>query len=219
MSKIKAIAPPNLILAPTEYSQIRDEQLNNELRLYFNRLNTYLNVLQDSSGGSSLSMPHIAASSNVDQYASGNNVPTLVLWDSLDSGEGFTLNSDNTATALEDGIYNIDFGIQLANTDNTLHNAKLWLRVDNEDVPRSSVVFTMPARKSAGVPFLLLGSTSLTFEILAGQKIGLYWVTEQAYESGVQDGVYLWYEAATTTPYVSPATPSAIGAITFVSRA
>jgi len=218
MSKIKAVASPNLILAPTEYSQIRDEQLNNELRLYFNRLNTYLNVLQDSSGGSSLSMPHIAASSNVDQYASGDDVPTLVLWDTLDSGEGFTLNSDNTATALEDGIYNIDFGIQLANTDNTLHNAKLWLRVDNEDVPRSSVVFTMPARKSAGVPFLLLGSTSLTFEILAGQKIGLYWVTEQAYESGVQDGVYLWYEAATTTPYVSPATPSAIGAITFVSR-
>ena len=76
----------------------------------------------------------------------------------------------------------------------------------------------MPARKSAGVPSLLLAYSSEVFSVEAGQSFALYWATERAYESGVQDGVYLWYEPATTTPYASPATPSAIGSITFVSR-
>ena len=76
----------------------------------------------------------------------------------------------------------------------------------------------MPARKSTGVPSLLLAYSSIVFSVEAGQNFALYWETEKAYESGVTDGVYLWYEPATTTPYASPATPSAIGSITFVSR-
>ena len=218
MAKINAVVAPNLIIAPETYSQSREEQLNNELRLYFNRLNTYLNTLQDTSGGAGLSLPHIAAEYSADQFADGDDTPTLVLWDSAPSLQGFILNADGTATALEDGVYKIDYGLQLANTHNATHDAKIWLQVNGSDVPRSSVVFTMPARKSAGVPSLLLAYSSIVFSVEAGQKIGLWWATERAYESGVQDGVYLWYEAATTSPYVSPATPSAIGSITFVSR-
>ena len=218
MAKINAVVAPNLIIAPETYSQSREEQLNNELRLYFNRLNTYLNTLQDTSGGAGLSLPHIAASNNDDQIADGDDTPTKVLWDTAESAEGFTLNANSTATAQFTGVYKIDYGLQLANTHNATHDAKIWLQVNGSDVPRSSVVFTMPARKSAGVPSLLLAYSSIVFSVEAGQKIGLWWATERAYESGVQDGVYLWYEAATTSPYVSPATPSAIGSITFVSR-
>jgi hypothetical protein len=218
MAKIKAIAAPNLILASDNYSKTREDQLNNELRLYFNRLNTYLNALADTEGGSELSFPHIAASHNADQEATGDDTPTKVLWDTLESGSGFTLNADNTATAQHTGIYKIDYGLQLANTANALHDTKVWLEVNGVQVPRSSVVFTMPARKSSGVPSLLLAYSSIVFSVEAGQSFALYWATDQAYEAGVIDGVYLWYEAATTTPYVSPATPSAIGSITFVSR-
>jgi hypothetical protein len=35
---INSVTPPNLIAAPEEYSKNREEQLANELRLYFNRL-------------------------------------------------------------------------------------------------------------------------------------------------------------------------------------
>ena len=218
MAKIKAVAAPNLILAPETYSQSREEQLNNELRLYFNRLNTYLNTLQDSSGGSGLSMPHIAAEYSADQFAAGDNTPTLVLWDNAPSLQGFTLNPDGTATALEDGVYKIDYSLQFANTENVALDAQVWLKVNNEDVSGSSSIFTLPARKSAGVFSYVVGYSSVVFEILAGQSLGLWWAVEQAYESGVQDGLYMYHQDAITSPYSAPSNPSAIGSITFVSR-
>jgi len=55
------------------------------------------------------------------------------------------------------------------------------------------------------------------FEVAAGDEIELYWATEQAYDAGVQDGVYIFSDVAQTTPYVRPAIPSAIGSITWVS--
>lgn len=218
MAKINAVAAPNLIIAPDTYSQSREEQFNNELRLYFNRLNTYLNTLQDTSGGAGLSLPHIAAEYSADQFADGDNTPTLVLWDSAPSLQGFILNADGTATALEDGVYKIDYSLQFANTENVALDAQVWLQVNSEDVVGSSSIFTLPARKSAGVYSYIVGYSSIVFEILAGQKVGLWWAAEQAYESGVQDGLYMYHQDAITSPYNAPSNPSAIGSITFVSR-
>lgn len=218
MAKIKAVAAPNLIIAPETYSMSREEQLNNELRLYFNRLNTYLNTLADGSGGSGISNPHISASYNADQYATADDTPTLALWDTVETLQGFTLNPDGTATALEAGVYKIDYSLQLANTENVALDTRVWLKVNNENVARSSTIYTLPARKSAGVYSYSVAYSSVTFEILAGQKIGLWWATEQAYESGVQDGIFMYYQGGITSPYSAPANPSAIGSIAFISR-
>jgi hypothetical protein len=46
----------------------------------------------------------------------------------------------------------------------------------------------------------------------------LYWATEQAYDSGVQDGIYLEAIAAQTSPYALPETPSAYGLIQYIGR-
>ena len=218
MAIARTTKAPNLVLSEKEYLKNNEEQFRNQLRIYFNQIDTLSQELLIGEGGSNLSFPHIAASHNAGQEAGGDDTPTKVLWDTAESISGFTLNADSTATAQQTGVYKIDFGLQLANTDNALHDTKIWLQVDGSDVPRSSIVFTTPARKSAGVPSLVLAYSSIVFSVEAGQNFALYWATERAYESGVQDGVYLWYEAATTSPYVSPATPSAIGSITFVSR-
>jgi hypothetical protein len=46
----------------------------------------------------------------------------------------------------------------------------------------------------------------------------LYWATNQAYDtSPATDGVYIEHLAAQSVPYARPATPSALGSITFVS--
>ena len=144
MAKINAVAAPNLIIAPDTYSQSREEQLNNELRLYFNRLNTYLNTLQDTSGGAGLSLPHIAAEYSADQFADGDDTPTLVLWDSAPSLQGFILNADGTATAVEDGVYKIDYSLQFANTANVALDAQVWLQVNSENVAGSSSILHYP---------------------------------------------------------------------------
>jgi len=210
---------PNLVLPTKDYVVNSEEQFRNQLRLYFNTLDAVTQGLLDPNGGSALSFPHIAASDSTDQVAGGDDTPTVVKWNTLDSGLGWTLNSPGSATAQYDGVYTIRYSLQFANTENAVHDAAVWLQVNGTDVPRSTTNFSVPARKSAGVYSYVCGYSEATFSVVAGDEIELYWATDQAYESGVQDGIYIYADAGQSTPYTRPAIPSAIGSITFVSRA
>jgi hypothetical protein len=166
-----------------------------------------------------LNAPYIAASDSTDQYADADNDPTIVKWDSADEINGFTLNVNNTATVSISGVYKIDFSIQLANTDNAQHDAFVWLQENGTVIPNSSSRFTIPARKSAGVPSYVVAYSSIVFVATPDDEIGLWWATEKAYNpTGPVDGVYIEHLPAQTSPYVRPANPSAVGSITFVSR-
>lgn len=218
---VKRFAPPALPFPPQEYSRLAATDEVRVLRLYFNLLDQYLNELNDALNGGEIgggiAFPHIAASDSGDQLAGGDDTPTAVTWDTLDSGYLWTLNSPGSATAQVPGIYKITYSLQFANTDNAQHDATCWLKVNNVDVPNSTTTFTLQARKSAGVPSFVCGYSEVTFEMAAGDEMELYWATEQAYEAGVQDGVYIFSDTAQTSPYARPAIPSAIGSIVWVS--
>ena len=210
---------PNLLIAPTEYQQRYLDQLTNALRLYFNQIDNGLSSLFSNTGGAGLSLPHIAASDSTDQITADANTPTVIKWDTLESGNGFTLNSPGSATALVSGIYKITYSLQFVNTDNDIHNAAVWLKVNNIDVPRSTTVFTLQARKSGGVYNFLCGYSEVVFSLEAGDELELYWAADAAFRvSPARDGIYIEALAAQTSPYARPAVPSAIGSITFVSR-
>lgn len=212
---------PNLPIGPVDYSQQYTDQLTNALRLYFSQNDNDWFALLGRIGGKYLEFPHVSASNTTDQYADGTNDPTIVEWNVLESGLGFTLNIDNTATANQSGVYKIDYSLQFANTDNASHDVVVWLEVTNgstSQVPRSASKFTLPARKSAGVYAYVVAYSSVTFQVNAGDKIALWWATNQAYNPvGPVEGVYMEYIAAQTTPYAHPEIPSAAGSITFVS--
>ena len=206
-------------MAPVQYARQHFDVFNNVLRLYFNRIDGVFTNLFGVLGGKYIENPHIAASDNTDQYASNDNVATLVKWDTLDSAAGFTLNLSGTATASQSGVYKIDYRLQFTNTDNAQHDVYVWLEVNTVSVAGSSSRFTVLARNSAGVYGFTVAYSSVTFTINAGDEIALYWATEKAYKSmGPVNGIYMEHIAAQTTPYVRPANPSAVGSITFVSR-
>jgi hypothetical protein len=210
---------PNLLIAPTNYQQQYIDQLNNALRLYFNQIDNGLGALFSGTGGSSLSLPFIAASDSTDQLATASNTATVVKWNTLEGGNGFTLNAPGSATALVSGVYKITYSLQLTNTDNAAHDAAVWLKINNVDVPRSTTIFTVPARKSAGVFSYVCAYSEVVFSLEAGDEMELYWATNQAYDtSPATDGVYIEHLPVQTVPYARPATPSALGSITFVSR-
>jgi hypothetical protein len=213
---IRSTVAPSLPIAMTDYSQQYTDQYSNILRLYFNQLDNFTRALTISSGGSALTFPHIAASDTTDQYATASDTATLVAWDTGESILGFTLVS-GAAIAEYSGIYKITFSLQFANTDNAIHDASVWLRVNNVDVARSATNFSVPARKSAGVPSYVCGYSEAVFTINAGDSIKLYWATDQAATSGGGTGIYIYADAAQVAPYARPAIPSAIGSITFVS--
>lgn len=218
--KTFAIRPPkapNLPIAPVEYSQPYQDILLNALRLYFNQIDNFAQPFTQQNGGAYLQFPFIAAYHYPDQYATATNTPTITLWSAQAGGSGFTLNANNTATAQFTGDYKITYSLQLANNDNAAHDAIVWLRVNGVDVTNSSTIFTVGARKSAGVPTYVTAYSEVVFPLNAGDNVGLWWGTNQAASSGGATGVWMYAQAAQTTPMPYPETPSAIGSITFVS--
>lgn len=210
---------PNLPIAPAEYEARFHEQFTNILRLYFNSIDNFTGALSSTAGGGSLQFPYIAAEDSTTQYASGDSIPTVVKWNTLTSGNSFTLNIDNTATALVSGVYKIDYSLQFANTDNTAHDVHVWVQVNGGLVAGSTSKFSLPARKSAGVYTYLVAYSSVVFEIQAGDSFKLWWETSKAYNPvGPVNGVFMDYIPAQTSPHARPSAPSAVGSITFVSR-
>lgn len=209
---------PALPLAERNYSRDTNNRFSNILRLYFNQIDSVVGGLLGTNGGQYLQFPHVAASDSTNQYAAGDNTPTLVAWNTLETISGFTL-SAGYVTAGAPGIYKVDYSLQLTNTDNASHDVFVWLQTNGTIVPGSSSRFTVPARKSIGNNGYLVAYSSVEFEINSADEIRLWWATEKAYNTvGPVDGVYMEALPAQTTPYVRPSNPSAVGSINYVSR-
>lgn len=208
---------PAFPFAPVEYDRGYSDTTHNILRQYFNTLdNINAQLLSATGGGRFLTFPHIAAQDSTDQYAIATNTPTKVLWDALDSGIGFALNPNSTATPDYTGVYKIDYSLQFFNTDSQIHEAFVWLQIDGVDVPGSASLFSVPNRHG-GVDGALVAYSSITFTVTGGQDVALYWATNLAATSGGGTGIYMHASPAQTVPFALPSIPSAIGSIVFVS--
>lgn len=207
---------PTLPFAPVQYDRPYHDTFNNILRQYFNTLDNVTQQLLSKAGGHFLTFPHIAAQDTTDQYATGNNIPTKVLWNTLDSGLAFTLNPNSTATPEYRGIYKIDYSLQVYNTDSQINDIYVWVRLNGNDVAGSASHFSIPNRHG-GTDGALVAYSSIVFDVAEIDEISLYWATNLAATSGGVAGVYLHASPARTTPFAMPSIPSAIGSFTFVS--
>lgn len=208
---------PTLPFAPVQYDRGYTDTKSNYLRQYFNTIdNATSQLFSNLGGGRFLTFPHIAAQDSTDQYATATNTPTKVLWDTLDSGIGFTLNPNSTATPDHTGVYKIDYSLQFFNDDTQIHEAYVWLQIAGVDVPGSASVFSIP-NSHGGTEGALVAYSSITFTVTGGDEVALYWATNQAATSGGGTGVYMHASPAQVSPFALPSVPSAIGSIVFVS--
>ena len=120
ITNVKPPKAPNLPIAPSNYSQEYNNLLTNALRLYFNQLDKVFQYTVNPDIGQFYAFPFIEASDSTSQYATGNNTPTIVKWNTSSLNNEFTLNVGNTATALVAGIYKITYSLQFANDDNVV---------------------------------------------------------------------------------------------------
>ena len=168
----KNFAAPNLPLFKNAYNRLDQDQFSNALLLYFNLLDRYLvdtvlDAFNGGLGGNTITLPHIAASDSTDQHTT-DDTATVVNFDTLDSGFGWTLNSPGSATAAVAGVYTIRYSLQLANTDNQQHTATAWLQKNSADVANSATSFSVPARKSASIPGFTTAYSEATFAVNVG---------------------------------------------------
>lgn len=207
--EINQVAAPNLPLAPFEYDRQYADQLNNVLRLYFNRLDAILAQLKTATDTSGLRVPYGAFQDSTDQIAASTTVAYPVTFDTTDFSNGVTVASGSRITVANAGLYNLQFSIQLTNNTNAPHDVDIWFRVNGTNVPASNSRFGLAQRKSPGDPYHIIAALNYFVSLNATDYVEIMWRTTDV-------GVYIEHYVASASP-TRPAVPSAIATMTFVS--
>jgi hypothetical protein len=206
------VEPPALPLATEQYNKAYQDQLNNVLRLYFNRLQNILNQMNTGSGsidGSGLRVPYGAFSSDQDQTTTANTA-TLMTLNTTDFSNGVTIDTSKITVATA-GIYNLQFSAQFQNTDNQIQDMSIWLKQNGADIAGSTGFISIPAHKSASAgdeAHEIIG-WNYYVSMAANDYIQIYWSTTNA-------SVTIQHYPASTGP-VRPSTQSVVATMTFVS--
>jgi hypothetical protein len=200
---------PRLPAAPSDYDPNYANQLNNVLRLYFNQLDNSFSALLDSGGGSYLRAPYGAFSDFTDQTTTANTA-TLMALGTTDFSNQVTISSSKI-TVQNAGIYNLQFSAQFQNTDNAIQDISIWLRQNGTDIPGSTGLVSIPARKSAsaGEEAHQITGWNYYVSMAANDYIEIYWSTTLA-------SVTIQTYAASVTP-TRPSTASVVATMSFVS--
>jgi len=105
------------------------------------------------------------------------------------------------------GIYNLQFSVQVQNTDNAQHDVTIWIRKNGVDVVGSAGFISVPARKSAGAGNEGHGVYGWNYllSIVAGEYYEIVWSTSNSTHVTIQ------YYAAGSPP---PSTASVIATVT-----
>lgn len=201
---------PRLPVAPDQYDQRYQDQLNNILRLYFNQLQNFSQLLASSTGGALLQFPHGAFSSDQDQTTTANTA-TLMTLNTTDFSNGGVTISSSKITTTTPGTYNLQFSAQFQNTDNQIQDISIWLRQNGTDIPGSTGFVSIPAHKSASAgdeAHEIIG-WNYYIQMQANDYVEIWWSTTNA-------TVTIQHYPASTGP-VRPATQSVVATLSFVS--
>ena len=211
--ELNQVAAPNLPLATAQYSPQYQDQLNNVLRLYFNRLDAILEQLKVGSGsidGSGIRLPYGAFSSDQDQTTTSNTA-TLMTLNTTDFSNSVGLDIGSKIKATTPGIYNLQFSAQFQNTDNQIQDISIWLKQNGTDIVGSTGFVSIPARKSAsaGEEAHEIIGWNYYVSMNANDYIQIYW-------SATLDTVSIQHYPTATGP-VRPSTQSVVATLSFVS--
>lgn len=208
MNYLDSPQPPNLPYAPQEWNPEYQEQLNNVLRLYFNRLSNATQFLLGPDGGRFMSNPFGAWSSDSDQTASSTTVAYAITFDVTDVADSVYLANSSQMTVTYPGVYNLQFSIQFANTDTQIHDVDVWAAINGSNLSNSNSRFSVP-NSHGGVDGHTIAALNLFLTMQSGDYVELYWCTDNT-------GVRIEHIAAASSP-TRPATPSVIATMAFVS--
>jgi len=121
----------------------------------------------------------------------------------LDFSNGVTVVSDSRITFANTGIYNLQFSVQLQNSDTQEHDVTIWLRKNGVDVV-GSAGFVAVVSKHGGINGHVLPSWNYLLDVVAGEYYELVW-------SATSTQVTMPFIAAGSPP---PSTASAIFTVT-----
>ena len=201
---------PSLGFAPEGYERRYFAENNGALNGYFRRLVSVLGALFGPQGGKFINTPHGAFHSSIDQVAANTTTAYPVYFGTTDISNGVTVASDSRLTVAVDGIWNVQFSLQIKNVSNDGQDFDIWFRKNGTDIDDSNSRFHISARKSTGDASHIIASLNFLVSLVAGdyvEVVGCVTSTDVSLEAF----------PAGTSP-TRPAIPSAIATLTFVSN-
>lgn len=174
--------------------------------------NIYANMF--FGDGQHINTPYNQFQSNSDQTAADTYTAYAVTYDVEDYPDGISLSNSSRINVQHEGIYLFTFSIQFQNDTNSTETVDVWFRKNGTDVANSNSQFSMPARKSAGIPASLIAVTPFMIDLSAGDYIEIMWRPSVTTVSIQQ------LPAVAASPGVTPAipaTPSVLLSAQFIS--
>lgn len=208
MNTLDPVAVPNLPLSGQQFTPQYQDQLNNVLRLYFNRLTTNVNALTGVRGGQYLDFPYAAIQRTTDKTFTANTA-TQITFDQNDFLNGCTNDGTDGIAVAQSGIYNYQFSVQLKNTSTQIHSAWIWLRVNGVDVAGTGSKFDVTS-SHGGIDGFVIAACNFYVQLNAGDTIEMWAAVNNV-------AVTFDATAAQTVPFAMPAIPSVVATLSFVS--
>jgi hypothetical protein len=153
--------------------------------------------------------PYGAFQDSTDQTAASTTVAYPMTFDTTDFSNGVYLSNSSRLNARNAGIYNVQFSVQLQNTDNAQHTVDIWFRKNGTNITASNSMFTVPARKSASIYGHIIAAINYFVELAANDYVEIVWRTESTAVSIEQ--------LPTQTSPTRPSTPSVIATMQYVA--
>jgi hypothetical protein len=153
--------------------------------------------------------PYGAFQDSTDQTAASTTVAYPMTFNTTDFSNGVYLSNSSRMNVRNAGIYNLQFSVQLQNTDNAQHTVDIWFRKNGTDIAASNSMFTVPPRKSASIYGHIIGAINYFVELVANDYVEIVWRTESTTVSLEQ--------LPTQTSPTRPATPSVIATMQYVA--
>jgi len=211
-TQLRPSQQPRLPAAPVDYDRTYIDSLTGILRQYFNEVDNLTQVLLTNTGGRFLRTVCGSFYDTTTQTATANTA-TLMTINSTDTPNTneVSIVDGSKITATYPGTYNLQFSVQIQNTDNAIQDVSIWLRQNGTDLVGSTGLISIPARKSASAGEEGHGIFGWNYFVTmaASDYIQLYWSTTNA-------AVTIKAYAASTGP-VRPSTSSVVATMSFVS--
>ncbi len=201
---------PSLGFAPEVYERRHFSENYGALNTYFRKTISVLGALFGPRGGRFMNNPYGAFHDETDQVAANTTTAYAVMFSNTDISNGVTLASGSRFTVAVDGVWNLQFSLQLKNVSNDGQDFDIWFRKNGTNIANSNSRFHIPARKSSGDPSHLIAALNFFVSMDAGDYIEIVGCVTST-------DVSLEHFAAGTSP-TRPAIPSAIATMTFVSN-
>jgi len=202
-NELNRVEPPAIPYATQQYDRRAQDDTNNVLRLFFNRLNKLLrNLLSTDDGGKYLYFPRGLFYSTQDQTAAATSTGYAVTYNNTYIGNGVYIENNSKVQVSADGVYNFQLTIQIEQSNASAATLWTWINKSGTDVSYGAQEHTISGNALQVVHW------NFSIDLASDDYIEMYWATD--------DTAVSVHTHAAATPH--PGVPSVVLAVSFVSN-